>query len=473
MLKNIKQLLDKLDVKQEIIADRLEKSVIISFLRDILSKIGISDDGILAKNIDYLIMGLITLIFISATFASTGIIGALVFLTFFATIFKLIIKKQSLYEFNSFDLPVLAYITMIGLSVMFSSLFFPSLKGLFKAITYFTAYLSFASILWQKPKRAIYLLAVLSACVFFEAILAIYQNFAGVQEISGWQDMSSINPEDVVNRAYGSLKPYNPNLLAGYLIAGFSSSLGLASYFLTKNKKKLAFIFGSICLVTLPAILFTGCRGSYIAVVAMFGLFTVISGYLIWNDIEDNKKLKQLWLGAIWTLIGLTLALIAVTPSLQHRIVSIFALRDDSSNSFRLNVYASSVQMFKDHWLTGIGPGNYTFRLIYGLYMITGFDALGTYCVPLEVAVETGIFGLLAFGWLIGLPLIRGFNYITSKNQLGEKILVSSCIIAIVGMMVHGMVDTIWYRPQVQLIFWLFYAILASITFKKGLNSND
>ena len=84
------------------------------------------------------------------------------------------------------------------------------------------------------------------------------------------------------------------------------------------------------------------------------------------------------------------------------------------------------------------------------LYMITGFDALGAYCVPLEVAVESGIFGLLIFGWLILLSFIRSAKYIIKDNLLENKIIVSSCIIGITGLMIHGMVDTVWYRPQIN-----------------------
>jgi putative inorganic carbon (HCO3(-)) transporter len=33
---------------------------------------------------------------------------------------------------------------------------------------------------------------------------------------------------------------------------------------------------------------------------------------------------------------------------------------------------------------------------------------------------------------------------------------------AIAGMMFHGMVDTVWFRPQIQFIFWLMIAILST-----------
>ncbi len=67
----------------------------------------------------------------------------------------------------------------------------------------------------------------------------------------------------------------------------------------------------------------------------------------------------------------------------------------------------------------GIGVGNQAFRLAYGLYMRSGFDALGAYCVPLEIAVETGVFGLLAFAVLLLAILCRAhLNFTLPASNL-------------------------------------------------------
>ena len=74
--------------------------------------------------------------------------------------------------------------------------------------------------------------------------------------------------------------------------------------------------------------------------------------------------------------------------------------------------------MFKDNWLLGIGVGNQNFREIYGLYMKTGFDALSAYNIYLEIAVESGIFALLAFMAFIFLNLKNVIKYIYRKNNI-------------------------------------------------------
>lgn len=140
-----------------------------------------------------------------------------------------------------------------------------------------------------------------------------------------------------------------------------------------------------------------------------------------------------------------------------------FAMRNDSSNSFRFNVYNSCIEMFKDNWLLGIGVGNQNFREIYGLYMKTGFDALSAYNIYLETAVESGIFALIAFIIFILINLYQAFKYINRKNNIISFYLAIASI-SIIGMLMHGFVDTVFFRPQIQFIFWIMIGTIRVYT---------
>ena len=118
--------------------------------------------------------------------------------------------------------------------------------------------------------------------------------------------------------------------------------------------------------------------------------------------------------------------------------------------------------MFKDNWLLGIGVGNKNFREIYGLYMRTGFDALSAYNIFLETAVESGIFALIAFlGFLITL-IKNSVKFILKTDDIQKVIFVSAALISICAVMVHGLVDTVFFRPQIQFVFWIMTAIVSS-----------
>src|SRR5690606_5815302 len=133
-------------------------------------------------------------------------------------------------------------------------------------------------------------------------------------------------------------------------------------------------------------------------------------------------------------------------PAFQDRVASMFVGREHSSNSYRLNVWGSSWKMFLNNWCIGIGIGNETFRLAYGLYMVSGYDALGTYSVPLEVAVEKGIFGLIVFAALILVTLSRAHKRFW-HHQESYRWLIAGSACALTAMLTHGLVDTVFYRP--------------------------
>jgi putative inorganic carbon (HCO3(-)) transporter len=258
-------------------------------------------------------------------------------------------------------------------------------------------------------------------------------------------------------RIYSTL--LNPNLLAGYLIPIAPLALGLAFAAIAAKRYLLSIpAFAAAALIALATIL-TGSRGGYIAIGAAVGAGAVMVVARAWQ-LKPKLRVPLIILCVVLPLL-LLLGLHFV-PSFEQRLTSIFAGREHSSNSFRMNVWHSSIQMLKDNWWFGVGPGNQAFVLAYGLYMRSGFDALGTYCVPLEVAVESGVLGLAAFVVLIVSLCARGHLSFWSDRSDWQKWLTALSVASLVGMMAHGLVDTVFYRPQVQFIFWLLVALIVS-----------
>jgi putative inorganic carbon (HCO3(-)) transporter len=161
-------------------------------------------------------------------------------------------------------------------------------------------------------------------------------------------------------------------------------------------------------------------------------------------------------LGAIAILGAIVAAIIyANAPGLQERLASITATRTHSSNSFRMNVWIGVLQMLRDSWWFGVGVGNDAFRRAYALYMVTGFEALGAYNIFLEEAVEKGILGLVAFLSLLGAACSQ---IIRHALRGGSWLAGAGIMAALSGLAIHGLVDTVFYRPSVQLIFWALLA---------------
>jgi putative inorganic carbon (HCO3(-)) transporter len=124
--------------------------------------------------------------------------------------------------------------------------------------------------------------------------------------------------------------------------------------------------------------------------------------------------------------------------------------------------------MFKDNWLLGIGCGNQNFREIYGLYMKTGFDALSAYNIYLETAVESGIFALGAFLGFLGANIYKAVKFIFSSKTT-DSVFVLCALLSLIGILTHGFVDTVFFRPQIQFTFWIMIGIIGvNVKYKKA-----
>ncbi len=415
-------------------------------------------NSLFLQHIDKLIFASIILVFLASTVMSSDVIGFIALITVFLTVVKILTKPDETLSCRGYELWLLVYFMIVIISLAGSTLFHLSLKGFFKTFTYMAFYFSLMQYLKNNKSKIPYLLGAIGLCVSFEAVVGFLQNFSHVEEISGWQDVSGLNPEEVMTRVYGTLKPFNPNLLGGYFVAGIPALYGLSAYFLTDKKYKLSIVGVFLALLSTLTLFLTGCRGSYIGMMVIFCSMFAVSAKYLW------KNYKTIYLSVVGAVVAFATSAILLVSSLRARVLSIFAMRQDSSNSFRFNVYHSSVDMFKDNWLLGIGVGNQNFREIYGLYMKTGFDALSAYNIFLEIAVESGIFALIAFvGFLINL-VKNSVQFILKSENTKSVILVATAVISICAVCIHGFVDTVFFRPQIQFVFWTMVAIAGTLT---------
>lgn len=418
--------------------------------------------SVVLKNIDWLIFFNIVLLILFSTFAPSDEISYFAIFTIILTTIKMLVKPRERFVLSIADKFLLIYFLIVLISVSGSSLLLLSMKGFCKTLIYLGFYVSFIHYLKDNRSKLKYLLLTLAFAVCAESLVAIKQNFISVSEISGWQDMTRLNPEEIMTRVYGSIKPYNPNLFGGYMLAVLPSSLILVVLPLMNKHYKTAVCGFVSFLLGIATIIMTGCRGAYM------GLFIelLLLAFLTYKFLKPVYK--KLFLIVSSFISSLAFLFIISKASLRARIFSIFAMRSDSSNSFRFNVYNSCIDMFKDNWLLGIGVGNQNFREIYGLYMKTGFDALSAYNIYLETAVESGIFALISFLIFIIINLRNAINYILTRNNV-NAVYLTIAVISLTGILIHGFVDTVFFRPQIQFVFWIMIGIIRVLTTPWGI----
>lgn len=444
----------------------IKDSLIFNFLNKIFSYSQekgayLSENSFFLKNIDNFIFATIIAVIVFSTFASSDMIGYIGLITLFLTVVKLFIKKGEELSPNLFELFLLIYFLIVVISLAGSSLFYLSFKGFLKTFTYLGFYFSAVQYFKNNLSKIPYVIFTIGLCAASQGIIGVFQNFSQVGEISTWQDVTNINPEDVMTRVYGTIQPLNPNLFGGYLVAALPSLFGSCVLFLLDKKYTIAGGFLTLALITSATLILSGCRGAYIGLLVILICLFAFLGKFIWA--YGHALFKKIYLSVLGAILAFAASAVLLVSSIRTRIFSIFAMRGDSSTSFRFNVYQSAIQMAKDNWPMGIGVGNQNFREIYGLYMRTGFDALSAYCVFLEIAVESGIFALLAFLAFLGTFIYQAIRFISTEENLKNVAIVAIALTSVLAVMVHGLVDTIFFRPQLQFIFWTMVAFVSVV----------
>jgi putative inorganic carbon (hco3(-)) transporter len=383
--------------------------------------------------------------------AQTGVIGAAVAIAWLMLWLsdRRDAEDQTVPIWTPIHLPLVSYWAIALLATLISPVRVAAIDGMVKLTIYMLAFVSMSRMMrlgWRSILIATYLITALISSAY-----GVQQWYLGAPELATWTDPTSEIAG--ITRVYSFLG--NPNLFAGYLMPALPMGIIATIHWKSWGMKALGAmtaIMGAFCITQSQS------RGGLMGLAAAG--FTLALLLVYWW----GKRLPA------WTLpatFGGTAGAIALgtilVPTLRKRVGSIFGT-EDSSNAFRVNVWMSVLNMIKAKPILGIGPGNKAFNLIYPQYQRSGYSALGTYSVPLEITVETGLIGVICYGWMV-FAIFRqawiALNRLRSDRD-SSGLWIIAAIATIVGMVAHGLVDTVWYRPQVQLLWWLAIAIVSS-----------
>ena len=256
------------------------------------------ENSLFLQNIDKFILPFILLTLGVSTFMNSDAIGFFGLIVMFLTLVKMFTNPKSQAEFNRFEIWIVAYFMLVMVSLFGSTLFALSLKGFFKTFVYIGYYFSVAVYLKDNRKSIPWLLGAIAVCTAGESVVGFLQSFVHPEAISTWQDTSRLNPEDVLSRVYGTLKPLNPNLFGGYLVCGFPAVLGSVLYFVNRKHFKLALGALIFTFLGVYTIFQTGCRGAYLALMLIFGCAFLLSAKFFW------KTYKKIYLSVIGAVVG-------------------------------------------------------------------------------------------------------------------------------------------------------------------------
>lgn len=397
---------------------------------------------------------LLAIVFALAPFTTTSLIGVLLIACGgFWLLLSVCDDPQQ--NFTPIHLLILLYWGIATAATALSPEKMAAFNGWVKLTLYFLLFALIARVL-RSPKFRSWLISVYLLVSLAVSFYGIRQWIDKVPPLATWNDPSSEQAN--ATRAYSYLG--NPNLLGAYLLPAIALSLAAIFVWRSLAQKSLA---ATILIVNCACLRYTGSRGAWIGFVVMGFAFLILMWYWWKNYLPPFWRKWSLPI-ALGTVAGLLVLAVAVVEPLRDRVASIVQVRADSSNNYRMNVWMSALEMVRDRPIIGIGPGNDVFNKIYPLYQRPRYSALSAYSVPLEIAVESGLIGLSAFAWLLLSILTQGWLQLQKLRDSGnlQGYWLIAAIATIVGMMAHGLFDTVWYRPQVNTLWWLMVAIVAS-----------
>ncbi len=204
--------------------------------------------------------------------------------------------------------------------------------------------------------------------------------------------------------------------------------------------------FGIAALLTLAALALSQSRGGWLAGGVV--LLMVLSRR--WRGFWWAIPVVLLGIGVLVWLRGPSILLDTVSPG------TAFSGWED-----RAEIWSRAIYAIQDAPYTGVGAGTFpkVVGVLYPLYIIgpdRTFDH--THNLALQVAVDLGIPGLVAYMALLALALTCAFGGARRCRQCGDgglSALVWASAASLVGLLVHGTVDaTSWVVGRSAFIPW-------------------
>ncbi|KXZ40512.1 O-antigen ligase [Alkalithermobacter thermoalcaliphilus JW-YL-7 = DSM 7308] len=377
-------------------------------------------------------IGILIAVFI-APFVSTSILTLLMILNLSCFIGKKIYDKDFNFEKTFLDKILLLFCISIIFSTAMSKNIISSLQV---AVMYFCIIgFYFMCVNEIKTEKTLYLIVkVLVISALIVSLYGIYQKIAGVYTPESWVDKEMFS--DIQTRVYSTFK--NPNVLGEYLVLLIPVTVSLFWHY-----EKITYKIGVIvvALSMTLCLLYTYSRGAWLGLL----LATLVFAVLI------NKRMLL--------IVGLMILILPfILPgSILNRFLSIGNISETSS-SYRVLVWTSSLNMAKDYWISGIGMGIDTFTKVYPLYAAKGVYVLHAHNVYIQILIELGIVGLISFIGIIALFYKEMLNCINKKDKNLSKLIIGISS-GVAGFLFQGFVDNIWYNHRVSFIFWVLLSL--------------
>lgn len=258
-----------------------------------------------------------------------------------------------------------------------------------------------------------------------------------------------------LNRISGA---FNPNVIAGaaVLLAPFAATRALAPSpgkgVLHQIDRSLS---GLVLLALVSTLWLTLSRGGYVAL-AVSSL--VLLGLA-----------KPRWIR--WWAVGLAAAALGVSFVVDWHSILTLLMEGEATVGMdvRLEIWSRAIYIISDFPFTGVGLGCFerVVEILYPLFLVPAGTVSHAHNLYLQVGVEFGLLGLVAYLSLWGLNIYLSVLASTTqtKSALDEHMrwLPRACAASLVGMAVHGVIDCAAWGNAGAIIPWVIMGVSIAV----------
>lgn len=257
---------------------------------------------------------------------------------------------------------------------------------------------------------------------------------------------------------HGIPHPWNVAIRAGRRATGpFPYPNALALFVAPIGAYALSVIHRSIKSRTVDRIAVAAFLAAFIAIllVKSEGGFIAL-GVSTWIYLVLQPRVRR-WIIAATAIIALT---VIATPTLHKPLIRELTFQG-WSGKVRIYMWRDTVAMLKDHRFQGAGFGGYP--TVFKPYQrTTGIEVFQyPHNIVLNLWSETGLLGLITFGWII-------FAWLRTAAQSKRTYM----WLPIVTLLLQGLVDVPYFKNDLAIIFWVLIWLTTQSSTPSNQSSN-
>jgi len=328
--------------------------------------------------------------------------------------------------------PALLLVVSYAFSLLVATDVILGIFEVWKVLELFLLYVYIANTVTSRDDM-LFVVRLLLIGLIIEASLMLAQAAGLVGDFNLW-GLRAKTDLDGSGRISGNMG--SPNLAASYLAMSMTVALGVMFARVTRADKFLSGV--GLGMATIPLIS-TMSRGGWIAFCV--GVSVIAMSYGLRNRLKAVAS----------ALLFIIVLAIPFAAQIQERLSG----DDYGAAASRIPLNKIAFLMIEDHPLFGVGANN--FPVAMAPYVSRGFLGEFLYTVHnkyLVVCAETGIWGLIAFVWLLIAIIYQGLRCARLHDPLLSALAVGFTA-AVLGLMAHMFFD-VFREGSAYRLLWIF-----------------